>query len=1252
MSAPGSNVSIRFDALNNLSPVLKTMTTDVNGFKTTVTNLKGEFVKLGPGGGGLTGALAGFNRPLQQVEAQTTSLSTKLRSLGSSLASNATSFGVAGASIWGVYNAYDNLIKIQLRAEAATNRANSLETTLASLITRRDEALVKGNLSAAEMAILNDRITDTQAKLATQQVRAADLQGDVNEAFAAFATTVGPQVIAAGGSIVQLVSNMQGSFTKTGGIVNTLKNAFTGLIPGLASARKESLILSPALGGMATNADKATGRFASLKNAMGGVGASGALLGAGLVALGGFLIALGLDVYNTQKRIGELKAEFTLLEKGSEAAFRNMAEQAATFNKSLVGQIGGALAGANTTIFGTKPILGFNFTEVFKNRFQEDVSTIRADLVKAWNDAMNSPEMKNIGILPPSAQASIKANMQKILAFIKSDTNWKDAAHTITTIDIAKPIAEGITTSLETIPQMIFPKTGKSLVDLKAFFGEQTKKDIEGAKLVFESLKESFRTGAIPVEQWGEAITTMTGFLIDAKPEFAGREQQIASLANTMAKDMVSAEEDVIQKEGELAKAAASAQIARENEVKSITDTATAYLGLSGVQGKSVGQMQVLNGVMEGLIAPANDLMISIQSIADTDKIATQATFDFVNSLYDNAAAMVNLNKINDGSVTSLAKLRQAWLNGLTSVQEFITTTKLQHVTTETARAALEDYIRTTDKIDIPPGLHLTLEELQKLHQQFVETGDGVGALAQTIEANLEPALQRLSSLFGAKTFKDMKTAFGELELGDIGEGMEKRLLKIIEPLRKIAEHGREAANIFSLLTQFGDAMTEKDYAKWLGELSDRLGDIKKQKGVEKPIVDFVNSIKTMSPEELQANAGAIEFLTAALADNGKLDVGEQAEFLTKFGDSAGGMAPNVDTAAKSVRNLAKEMANIGRFNQILQESKQEPPGVEEEHGGRPDEEGKITKGKGGPFAGIIQGVDEAKAKIEELRALAAQPIELNIDGFLSALAAITTFGTTVIKLVATMVKSVVGSVSVMAKSSSTLISAMAQGSANVVFAMVKGIVAVVNGMKNSAITSIGAMAKTGVSVTASMAKSMVSSVGQMAASIVSSASKAASSFSSSMSKIVSSANSAKSAVNSLKSAIGGLQSKTITITTRFRTVGSPPGGRARGGVEYSATSRTTLWGEGGPEIAAFFPLRSSGQPRKGDYDIVVPSPTLDTSGIQSAIGKGLGQRGGSRGGPTHIHITIPVYLTEGLPVIKKFVKDIVLEDVGIFPTT
>jgi hypothetical protein len=277
-----------------------------------------------------TDALAGFSTSVTNADTKITGFRAKLTQIGTAFSQNATSFGVATASIWGVYNAYDSLEKVQIRAHAAAQRVSTLETTIATLTLRRDQAVRRGNVSAEQLALLDDRITNAHNKLAVAQERNADLQQDVNEAWAAFASQVGPQAIAAGASIVQLVTNLRGSMT---GIVPAIKGFFTSFVGGgnaINAASEAGLRNVTILKNMQTGMEGTKVATMGLSTAM-----KGLLIGGGIAA-GIFAIGEAIAFFRDQEinAIIDSKGMNDAIAKSDEA-FQDFEETSARAQKTL-----------------------------------------------------------------------------------------------------------------------------------------------------------------------------------------------------------------------------------------------------------------------------------------------------------------------------------------------------------------------------------------------------------------------------------------------------------------------------------------------------------------------------------------------------------------------------------------------------------------------------------------------------------------------------------------------------------------------------------------------------------------------------------------------------------------------------------------------------------------------------------------------------------------------------------------------------
>jgi len=289
MSIGGDKVSVTFSAdVTAFNAGLTTMLGGMKGFTTELNNIKATAA------GGLVGTkdpLSGLSNAISTADTKVQSFGTRLKGIGSAVAQNATSFGVATASIWGVYNAYDGLIKVQIRAEQASNRVRTTQTTLNALEAKRQAMLEKGNATAEQVAMIDEKIANTKAKLATGLEREADLAGDVQEAWAGFASQVGPQVVAAMGSIAQVGTVLAASSSKFG----VLKNALVNTIPSLLGFKSRVTELQTPLQNLPIGLENASKGGLGIKDTFSGIGGVFAAASIAAAGLGVAFVALATN---------------------------------------------------------------------------------------------------------------------------------------------------------------------------------------------------------------------------------------------------------------------------------------------------------------------------------------------------------------------------------------------------------------------------------------------------------------------------------------------------------------------------------------------------------------------------------------------------------------------------------------------------------------------------------------------------------------------------------------------------------------------------------------------------------------------------------------------------------------------------------------------------------------------------------------------------------------------------------------------
>src|SRR4029078_100392 len=235
---------------------------------------------------GIGPAFSNLGNAISSGEQKVKSLSEKFAGLQNVISRQGAAFGTATASVWGIYNAYDSLEKVQLRASQSTVRVETLTTSLRSQEEQLRVARESGTLTAEQLAVKQERIADTTAKLTVAQQRQEIMQGDVNEAWAVFISLVGPQSVAAIGSISQLVAGLTQAGEGQVSVLGRMRGAFTSLISSLSLTRGSGLALNSTFQQMPVVAGAAEIGVRGLSGAL-----KGLLIGTGI---GAIIVAIGL----------------------------------------------------------------------------------------------------------------------------------------------------------------------------------------------------------------------------------------------------------------------------------------------------------------------------------------------------------------------------------------------------------------------------------------------------------------------------------------------------------------------------------------------------------------------------------------------------------------------------------------------------------------------------------------------------------------------------------------------------------------------------------------------------------------------------------------------------------------------------------------------------------------------------------------------------------------------------------------------
>ncbi len=197
--------------------VLNSLGQSVNSSISNMGALSGAVAKLGNAGA----PVSVVNGQLQLLGSTAHTTTSKLQAMGERLSDNVGSFSLAAISVFSLYNALQNLERLELQTERVTINADRLRNTLTIATLRYNKALEGGKLTQEQAAAQAERLNIMHERSAVATAIAKHAAEELTAAYAGFATQVLPMLVVAGGSVISMFKDMNIG-------VSTIKNAIGG----------------------------------------------------------------------------------------------------------------------------------------------------------------------------------------------------------------------------------------------------------------------------------------------------------------------------------------------------------------------------------------------------------------------------------------------------------------------------------------------------------------------------------------------------------------------------------------------------------------------------------------------------------------------------------------------------------------------------------------------------------------------------------------------------------------------------------------------------------------------------------------------------------------------------------------------------------------------------------------------------------------------------------------------------------------
>lgn len=720
----------------------------------------------------ITAFSAGLNQAglnLDTTAQKVTASTSKFAAFGSALMANGTAFGVAGASAFGLFNAIDNLEKVQLRASTATLRSSTATTALTTAELALANAKATGTASTEQIALLEQRVSDARERVAVTTERATIFQQDYTEALAGLALQVGPQAIALGGSLAQVYTVLNATFAKGGGFINTLKTAFGSLSATQVSSNAASAASIPILRSMAAAETTATVATRGLSTAIKGL----------LAATGvGIAVVIGTSLFEAfSAGADEAAKNAEALTPALDSAGQSM-DEFGNIAETAIKDLPAGFKELQTILSDVSKA-----TEEQSKKVSQNLATIiNGTLVTLTEGAAKSAEtgkqqIENLSAAGLNAIAKLEQRRTFLQQAIKSQAaSGVTSPELQTELDTIQPKIDAINASLKTNEATL--KTLAPITDKYASgVGDLGKNmDISTAKaeLWLQSQVDAKIASIQDLASLRE-LAKAHGVEIPASLELSvgAYEKYIAQKLNLIPADKAEADANALS--------ADSLEI-KANAMRLVT---AGYIGQAAATTASVGELEAFNAVIVPGIVALQQKAQALKQVDTANQVANATTFEAIKAAGDEVIAMTDLGAIYDGSATSFLALTTAKVAGVQAAAAFVTQAELEATTLEANTAALQEFITVNEGITIPPWITVTPELLKKIQTEVAATGGAFGTLATAMNEAMAPALESIDKLINAESMKEFKKAFKDLPgIEDFSKNTRGALMDIEKDMR------------------------------------------------------------------------------------------------------------------------------------------------------------------------------------------------------------------------------------------------------------------------------------------------------------------------------------------------------------------------------------------------------------------------------------------------------------------------------------
>ena len=350
---------------------------------------------------------------------------------------------------------------------------------------------------------------------------------------------------------------------------------------------------------------------------------------------------------------------------------------------------------------------------------------------------------------------------------------------------------------------------------------------------------------------------------------------------------------------------------------------------------KNINQMQSLAGALKASRTEYQKQEEAIGVVLDKHKLLTGALRDKIldekddrNELNQLIIAHVDWTDALDGSVGGLDLVASGTAKAIMEMDEFTKSAVEGEAKTKALNEMYAELGRTMVG-DLHTTVPLTTKDFIELGKSFKDGVPLAEKLAKIVEEDLSPAFETFSEVIQAATRKDFKEAWKGLELGDVGKRFKGELKDILWGMNDIARSGKVVATVISgLVVGALRGMSDKALGQGIKEITEQFNRFKSldpDASIVQPLINFVNSLPTKDKAAgiLAVHQGLEDLATAQATGNitteqAKKIMGEYTPMIEAYNKAiAAGKSPTEALAIATGQIGAAAETTAGQYDPL-----------------------------------------------------------------------------------------------------------------------------------------------------------------------------------------------------------------------------------------------------------------------------------------------------------------------------------------------